>query len=94
MYPAIEIDLHLDRILCSSATESAALEAAFPAVSVRHQPAPFRPIPAKAAGRAVKFAGRRRESAMWMKPISINPRSPSWAGNRSLAPFRPATEMS
>ena len=40
MYPAIEIDLHLDRTCPAQRQSPAALEAALRALNVRHQPAP------------------------------------------------------
>src|SRR4051794_10310741 len=40
MYPAIEIDLHLDRICAAQRQSPAALDATFQALKVRHQPAP------------------------------------------------------
>jgi hypothetical protein len=40
MYPAIEIDLHLDRISAAQRPNPAALEGALPTLDVRHQPAP------------------------------------------------------
>ena len=63
MYPAIEIDLHLDRICAAQRESSAAREAAFRALDVRHQPAPplFRYL-AKGVGRAVVIAGEAKES--------------------------------
>jgi hypothetical protein len=60
MYPAIEIDLHFDRICAAQGLSSAALETAFRAVSIRHQPAPHRHILAEGADRGVVIPRRRR----------------------------------
>jgi hypothetical protein len=40
MYPAIEIALHLDRICAAQRQRPSALDAAFLALDIRHQPAP------------------------------------------------------
>jgi hypothetical protein len=62
MYPAIEITLHLDRICAGQRQRPPALEAAFRAFHVRHQPAPPIEHPGKGAGPGVAIAGTADES--------------------------------
>jgi len=78
LYPAIEIDLHLDRICAGQRQSPAALEAAFRASTYGTNLLPHRHILAEGADHGEVIAATAEESVdAAVKPILLNPRPSS-----------------